>query len=235
MEKTVNAIFCVMALMTLVISLPACKQASPGFEVLSLDIMPPEVKIGERVTIRAELRNVRVSRQTYNVPLMVNGVAQDRKTVTLRSGTTEVVEFSLIRYRAGSYKISIGDKSAILEVQAPLPPAFQISELKITPSVANIGQKIFFTARVTNTGGMEGNYIAELKIDNCTVKKEEVIIAAGTDYILSFVVCMDAPGTYTSSLGELTGQFVVVEPVQPIPPNNTIQPPPTPGPCRTRT
>lgn len=236
MEKTIKIIFYVLVLTTLVISLPACQQASPSLEVLSLDIIPPEIKIGERASIRAELRNARASTQVYNVPLMVNGVAQDRKTVTLHPGATEVVEFPLIKYKAGSYKISIGDKSAILKVQAPVPPAFQVSELKITPAVANVGQKIIFTAKVTNTGGTQGSYTAELKIDNCTVKKEEITIAAGAHSILNFTVCMDSPGTYIASLGELTGQFVVIEPAQPIPSTNpAIQPPPTRGPCRTRT
>jgi hypothetical protein len=209
-----------LACIAITILLPACQQAPNHFQVLSLDIEPPEVKVGEKATISAELRNGNASAETYNVPLMVNGVAQDRKTVMLTPGATEVVEFSLTKYKAGSYRISIGDRSSTLEVQAPLPAFFQISELGIVPTVANFGEKIIITARVANTGGAEGSYTAELKIDDCTVQTEKWTMAAGTKATLSFRVCTDLPGTYTVTLGELTGKFTVIEPVQPIPPNN---------------
>ncbi len=189
--------------------------------------------VGEKVTVSARVKNGNAGLKTYNVPLKVDGVTQDRKTVTLKRGATEVVEFSLVKYKPGSYKITIGDRSSTLEVQAPLPAAFQLSQLKISPEVANVGDKIDFTAIVTNTGGTHGVYLAELMIDNCNVKKEEVPLAAGTRSMLHFTICMDSPGTYTVTLGELTGQFVIIEPVQPIPPNTTPSPPQR-GPCRTR-
>lgn len=227
---------CLVALMAASLLQQACQHTAPSFEVISLDIMPSKVMIGERATVSARLRNGNASLRTYNVPLMVNGVAQDRKTVALSPGTSEVVEFSLVKYKAGSYKIGIGDRSSILEVHAPLPAVFQLSELKITPAVANLGEKIVVTAKVANTGGTQGSYGVELKIDNCSVKKEELTMAAGTDSTLNFTVCMDSPGTYRVTVGELTGQFVVIELAQPIPPNNSTPPtpPPTPGPCRTR-
>lgn len=236
MSKKNMGIMILLACIATPIFLLACQQAAPGFEVISLDIVPSKVMIGERATISAQLRNGNASVQTYNVPLMVNGLAQDRRTVTLSPGTTEVVEFSLVKHKAGSYEIGIGDQSSILEVQAPLPPSFQLSELKITPYVVNVGEKIVITAKVINTGGSQGNYAAELKLDGCSVKKEELTIAAGADSTLNFTVCMDSPGTYIVTLGELTGQFVVIKPAQPMPPtSSTPVPPPTPGPCRTRT
>jgi hypothetical protein len=238
-SKKTMGMMLLLACIAMPIFLLACQHTAPSFEVISLDIMPPKITVGERTTIRAELRNGNASVRTYNVPLMVNGVAQDRRTVMLTPGTTEVIEFSLVKHKAGSYKIGIGDRSSILEVQAPLPPAFQLSGLKISPPVTNLGEKIVITANIANTGGTQGSYTAELKIDDCPIKKEQVTMAAGADSTLNFTVCVDSPGTYIVTLGEISGQFVVIEPAQPMPPNNstpstTPSTPPTPGPCRTR-
>ena len=121
MKKARDIIF-LLVLIPMLTIFSTCQHIAPSFEVISLDIIPPKVTVGERTTIRAELRNGNATLQTYNVPLMVNGVAQDRKTVTLSPGATEVVEFSLVKYKAGSYKIGIGDQISILEVQKPSPP-----------------------------------------------------------------------------------------------------------------
>lgn len=230
MKKATGTIF-ILVLMTMAIFLLACQQAPPSFEVLSLDIMPPKVTVGERATIKAELRNGNASVKTYNVPLMVNGVAQDRKTVRLNPGATEVVEFSLVKHKTGVYKIAIGDRNSTLEVQAPLPPSFEISELEVIPTVANVNTQVVITAKVTNTGGTQGSYTAELKINGATIQTEKVIIAPGTDYMLVFKVCTESPGTYTVALGELTGKLTIIEPVQPVTPNNP-KPPQPPRPCR---
>ncbi len=69
--------------------LQACQEAPPLFETLSLDIIPPKVTTGEKATVEVEIRNNGdVKEVTYNVPLMVNGVADDRKSITLAPGTT---------------------------------------------------------------------------------------------------------------------------------------------------
>jgi hypothetical protein len=231
--KTVSkkpvGIMLLLACIAMPIFLLACQQAPHSFEVLSLDIMPPKVMVGEKATVRAELRNGNASVETYNVPLMVNGVAQDRKTVTLSPGATEVVEFSLVKHKTGVYKIAIGDRNSTLEVQAPLPAAFQIFELEVIPTAVNIGEKVVITAKVANTGGTQGTYTAELKINGRTNQTEKVIIAAGAEYMLVFKVPADSPGTYTVALGELSGEFVVIEPILPLQPNNSTPSPPTPS------
>lgn len=227
MNKRTIGTMCLVALTAVLIFQQACQQAPYNFQVVSLDIVPPKVIVGEKATVRAELKNGDARVETYNVPLMVNGVAQSRKTVTLTPGATEVVEFTLVKYKAGAYKIGIGDRNLILQVQAPLPPAFKLSELEVIPAVVNLGEKVVVTAKLANTGGTQGTYTAELKINGSPNQTEKVIMAAGADYMLVFNVPTDSPGNYTVALGELTGKFVVIEPVQPIQITNPTPCPPS--------
>jgi hypothetical protein len=214
--------------------LQACQETPPTFEVLSLDITPPKVTPGEKATVEVEIRNSNAKVDTYNVPLMVNGVADNRRNVTLAPGATELITFTLTRGQPGTYRISVGNKESTLVVENLLPPDFRLSNLDINPSKVDSGEKVVITAKITNVGGTQGRYTAELKVDDCTVQTEEVTVAAGTDSTLSFGICADLPGTYTVTLGELTGKFMVAVPIQPIPPSNPSSTPPVTYPCRAR-
>jgi len=98
---------------------------------------------------------------------------------------------------------------------APLPPApaaFQVADLAISPAEVNPGEKVTITARVTNTGGTEGSYTAELKINDVTEATRKATVAAGASQLLSFGTSKDTPGTYRVTWGELSGEFVVAKP-----------------------
>jgi hypothetical protein len=214
--------------------LQACQETLPTFEVLSLDITPPKITTGEKATVEVEIRNSNAKIDTYNVPLMVNGVADGRKSITLAPGATELITFVLTRGQAGTYRISVGNKESTLVVEKLSPPDFRLSNLEINPSKVDSGEKVVITAKIANVGGTQGSYTAELKVDNCTVQTEEVTVAAGADSSLSFGICADLPGTYTVTLGELTGKFMVAVPIQPVPPNNPSSTPPVTYPCKAR-
>ena len=236
MNKKIIAIIFLLVFIAIPSFLHACQEAPPAFEVLSLDITPPKISTGEKATIKVEIKNTSAKMDTYNVPLMVNGVADDRKSVTLAPGATELITFTLTRSHPGTYSISVGSSESTLVVEKLLPPDFHLSNLEINPTEVDSGDAVVITAKIANVGGTQDSYTAELKVDDCTVKTEKVILAAGTDYTLSFRICADLPGTYTVALGELGGKFTVAAPILPIPSNNASSNPPPPdyNPCSAR-
>jgi hypothetical protein len=227
MNKRTIGTICLVALTAVLIFQQACQEAPPAFEVLSLDITPPKVITGEKATVEVEIRNNNTEMDTFNVPLMVNGVADDRKSITLAPEATGLITFVLTRNQAGTYRISVGNKESTLAVEKPLPPDFRLSNLEINPTEVDTGENVVITAKIANVGGTQGSYTAELKIDGITNQTEQIIIQAGTDYTLVFKISRDLPGTYTVALGGLTGQFVVKEPYRPViitppcPPSNS--------------
>jgi len=235
MKRRAIGTICLLALMAIAGLLQACVEAQPSFEVLSLYVTPPKITTGEKTTIKVEIRNNDAKDVTYTVPLMVNGVADDRMSITLSPGETESLIFVLTRSHPGTYSISIGTWESTLVVEQPLPAEFQLSNLEINPNQADIGNNIVISAKIANVGDIQGSYNAELKIDGTTVEAEQLAIPAGTARTLVFKVCKCLPGTYTVTLGSLTGQFVVREPFRPvsnIPPSTPTTP--DPGPCSTR-
>jgi hypothetical protein len=216
MKRKAIGRICLLALMVSLGLLLACVEAHPSYEVVSLNITPTKIATGEKVTIEVKVRNINSETDTYNIPLMVNGVADSRKDITLAPGASESLIFELTRSHAGSYKISVGDKESTLTVEKPSPPDFRLSNLEINPTEVDVGKDVVIIATITNVGGSQGSYTAELKIDGITNQAEKLTLPAGSNYMLVFKISKGLSGTYQVALGDLTGQFVVKEPPAPV-------------------
>lgn len=214
-KMVIGAIFALL-LITAAILLQVFRETPPEFDVVSMKIVPPEVTVGETAIVRAEVTNSGGYEGTYNAALTIDRVEAETKSVTLVSGETGTVTFSIVKDEAGYYEIAIGNRSSTFAVREALPPAFHISELAINPPEVDPAEQTTITAKVENSGGTGGSYDAELKINDTLEQTTEVIVAAGTHQTLTFSVSKDIPGTYVVALGGLTGQFTVLQPEKPI-------------------
>lgn len=92
-----------------------------GFEVVSLDILPNPVKVGEETTITITIENVGETDDTYTATVILDGLVEQTMDVTLAGGATKPVSFSLSKDSPGSYSVKIGGQEAVLRVWQPLP------------------------------------------------------------------------------------------------------------------
>ncbi|MBA7534311.1 hypothetical protein ES705_26557 [subsurface metagenome] len=126
----------------------------------------------------------------------------------------------LVQACAGSNSPQVNSESIVKEAP-PTSLAFQVSDLAINPFEVNSGVEVIITASVTNTGGTESNYIAEVKLELVNsqlfpylLSSEGATIAPGESQLLSVSVAMITPGAYKVTWGELTGEFRVVQPAE---------------------
>jgi hypothetical protein len=216
LNKKTAGIILILILIIVPGFIQACAQAHTSYEVLSLNMTPTNIITGDKVTIEAEVKNTNSETDTYNIPLMVDGVADSRKSVTLDPGQTELLTFELTRSHPGVYKVSVGNKESTLTVEKPSPANFLLSDLQINPSQVDTCESVVITATLANTGGNRGSYTAELKIDGVTNQTQQLTLSAGASCPLCFKVANGLPGTYKVALGDLSGQFVVKEPPAPV-------------------
>jgi uncharacterized membrane protein len=223
-----KGILAMISLITLALCLPvqACQPASANeFEVTSLDVTPAKVIVNEKFTVIADIGNASKSEMSYVIPVMVNGIADDRTTLKLAPGKSWEIQFTLSRSKPGTYEIRVGNKSSSIQVDEALPPVLKVSDLKLNMEVANPGEEVVITALLSNTGGSQGDYIAELKINDTAEQSEKLKLPPGVNYNLAFKVIKNDPGTYTVSIGNLTGKFVVQEPIKTMQLTTPICPP----------
>jgi len=204
--------------------LPACGQSPNKFEVLSFDVEPQQIIVGEAIIVKATVANFDEEDDAYDIALMVNNVAENRHIITIPAGGTKEVVFFLVEHKAGDYKVAIGDRNTTLVVRDVPPPEFHIFEFEINPAQVDIGDKVVISGKVKNTGGSKGRYVAPLLINGTQRDVQIVNLEPGEDILLIFSVTEDEPGTYVAVLGDADGYYEVTKPVEPtwiIPPVKT--------------
>jgi hypothetical protein len=101
--------------------------------------------------------------------------------------------------------------SQILTLEPSANPTLQIADLAINPPQVSPGERATISANFTNTSDTEDSYTVELFINDVVEVVKEVTIPSGQTRELRFSEFFETPGTYRVNLGELTGQFVIVE------------------------
>ena len=98
-------------------------------------------------------------------------------------------------------------------ITGPSKPAeFVVSDLKITPSEAEIFEPILVTVNVTNIGDEKGEYVANLTINSAIEDNQTVTVLGRNSTIAEFTVLKETEGTYIIEIGGLTGVLTVKNP-----------------------
>ncbi len=193
--------------------------APAAFSVLSLSIQPAEVEPAEVVTIAVLVANTGGESGSYEVTLKIDDVVVATKEVTLAGGASQSVTFTITKDVVGTYSVDVsgltGSFTVKEEVVPPVPAAFTISSLGVSPSEVAPAEVVTIAVSVANTGGESGSYTVVLKIDGVKEAEERVTIAAGSSQAVSFSVTREEAGTYSVDVNGLTGSFMVKEKVVP--------------------
>jgi uncharacterized membrane protein len=192
------------------------------FTITSLTIIPSEVLVGDQVAIIVDVQNVGNVEGTYTLTLQINGVLTQTRDVTLAGGASETVTFIVVENVEGTYNVEVdGLTGSFTVVAPPLPAAFTVSSLTISPSEVEVGEEVTISVVVQNTGELEGTYTVTLRINGVIEDIENVTLAGGTTKSVTFRVAEGTGGTYNVEVDGLTGTFVVTEPAPPQEPTPT--------------
>jgi len=113
-----------------------------GFVISELVVTPEEVRVGETVTITADVANTSKVEGSYSVVLKINGVVEATKEVTVNAGFSKEVTFIISRDIAGTYSVDVNGLIGSFTVKEDLvPTAFTVSDLTISPSEVYVGDR----------------------------------------------------------------------------------------------
>jgi len=196
------------------------------FVLSGLIITGPHGEIGEAwieksvavITISVKVTNVGDLEGNTTVDLLVKGVKEQSKPVTLAGGASTTVSFSVTKTTVGSYAVKVGDLTGSFTVkEAPPPPppkpaAFEISDLVVSRGEVIEGESVTVTVKVTNVGEEEGTHTVDLKVDGLVFDSKTVTLAGGASATVIFSVTKTTSGSYMVKIGDLTGSFTVKAP-----------------------
>ncbi len=124
--------------------------------------------------------------------------------------TTPLGVFQYTGAAAGIYYVSVAGQAAV-EVEVYMSPVITVANLVVAPTLGEVPVTIIASAAVTNSGGVAGDYTAELKIDGVVVDSDVVSVAAGATETVAFSYVLADVGTYLVTIDGLTAVTVEVE------------------------
>jgi hypothetical protein len=92
-----------------------------------------------------------------------------------------------------------------LIVAAPKQAEFSVTDLTISPLEAEVFEPVLVTVNVTNIGGEQGEYVANITVNGVLEENQTVLLLAGESTIVEFMVIKEVEGTYTVEVGGLSG------------------------------
>lgn len=186
--------------------------SEPPITVTDATVSETEITVEDSIEVTGTLENRGDREGTFYAELRIDGAIVDTEEVTVEAGATESVTFSGSFAEPGEYEVSVNDVEAGMVVVELPPPEFDLVGASVSRTTVAPGETIEVAARITNVGGQEGTFGAELRINGTTVETRDVVIGAGETSSVRFEYAFDEPGTYEVGVGEVNVDTVVVAP-----------------------
>lgn len=90
------------------------------------------------------------------------------------------------------------------------PADISVTNLIVTPLIAQSNERVTVTAEITNAGGTSGSYLVIMKLNGEPKAQSEVKVNANSTEYKSFYLT-GGKGNYTVSIGEVSVDYVVLE------------------------
>jgi len=110
------------------------------------------------------------------------------------------------------------------------PAALTANDLTITPAEVHVGEAIYISVTVTNSGDLTGSQDMVLQVDNVVADFEKVTLAGHATETVTFSLIKANAGTYKVSINGLTDSLTV-KPARTKPEVITAPAPPAPAPA----
>jgi hypothetical protein len=101
--------------------------------------------------------------------------------------------------------------AVLAKLAAPTPAKFEVSNLTVSPSQAQLNQEVAISVNVANTGGTSGSYSLELTVNGISKSTKQVTVAAGTSQTVNFTITGDAAGKHQVEIAGLAGEFEITK------------------------
>jgi hypothetical protein len=98
------------------------------------------------------------------------------------------------------------------------PARFTLGSLSVSPAEVAPGEDIKVSFIISNTGDLEGDYLAVVEANGEEVASRNIRLAAGTDETVSLSIVLNEPGRYSISVDGLIATATVTTPVGAAPP-----------------
>ena len=196
-------------------AVPVLKPAK--FVFGNLTITPSRVEVNRPVMVKVYVANVGGEEGVCLISLVINGVVEENRTISLGGGNSTTVTFTVARGSAGTYTVKVGDLTGTFEVfelpeHQPVPAEFAVYGLTIIPDEVWVNETVRISFFIRNVGGESGSVTLAIAVRNATAtlyaKNITVSLAAGGVTTESVTFTPNSTGTYYVSVERVGGAYL---------------------------
>jgi hypothetical protein len=212
METSKISFFGLIIILLIALIIPAGCKKPAEFEVVGLNVSPPEVVAGKTVTVVADVSNIGETEGNYTAMLTVDGNELETKDVSVTADSTVTITWQVTLEDPGIHRLTMGSMSGSFKILKPAE--FKVSDLKVLPSEVVPGDTFTVVADVSNVGETEGTYTAILKVDENEMETKNATIAAGGRASITWQITAEDPGTYKFTVEGMSGSCKILKPAE---------------------
>jgi PKD repeat protein len=177
--------------------------AAPDIGAADVSFADETLVAGDSLTVEATLTNDGDAAGERAVEFVVNGTVVENRTVNLTANESETVTFTRQLTTPGSATVSVDGTTQTVDVQ-PAEPDISVARVEQSTDSVLAGETFDLSAYVQNTGTAEGATSVELELFGEVVDTKHVTVPAGETREVTFTRQIQAPGSYTASVGNAT-------------------------------
>ena len=126
------------------------------------------------------------------------------KSALTKLKTVLVIDILIVAVAAGVYFYLQAEGLIVTE---PKEAEFSATNLTISPLEAEVFEPVLIAVNLTNVGGKQGEYIANLTVNGILEENQTVLLLAGESNIVEFSVIKEVEGNYTIEACGLSGSI----------------------------
>ena len=119
-----------------------------------------------------------------------------------------IIDLFIVAFAAGFYFYLQGTG----QIAGAKPSEFVTSDLLINPSEAEVFEPFIVSMNLTNIGDEQGEYMANLTINNVVEQNQTLVVGGHNSTIVEFSALKEREGNYSVELGGLTGSIKINPP-----------------------
>lgn len=186
-------------------TLPEPMLTSSQVQLMDLQATPATALTGQDILVSVNVTNIEGSPGSYFVVLMVDGIQNQEKTISLAAGETKTVEFTISGSAEGVHVVGINNLQASFTILNPI----ELSNLAINRTQAQAGEPVGITVNLANNAQQAETYSITLLINGASAGTKTGQLETGATTSLLFEITEQNEGTYRVSVGNLNGTFQI--------------------------
>ncbi len=176
----------------------------------TVSLSSDKIMLGESVDATYLVKNYGTNPASISIPIIVDGVEKEKKSITLDGKGDKTVSFDLSGYEAGYHVVECCGYKAQFKVQNPA----QLEPVKIfiEPTEITVDSEITICIIIRNTGDVAGSFSAPLLLDGVEVSSIQAQVNPGEEIEFEQKLNSGTWGTHSIKIGDLITKYSVTNP-----------------------